>query len=197
MTGRPPSSRARYQQYKIDLKNHQTEGSRGTAAAHAKEKKGSGRQRSFFQLFSAFASLLGGYRLVIGMSLLAVTLANLLLAASNDLAMMYLSLEMVSITSYVMVAYLKGDRMSNEASLKYVLFGAVSTGTMLYGLSLLYGLTGSTALPEIREALSAGLDGPSRLALYLITLLIFAGFGFKTAVVPFHFWCPAVYQGAP
>ena len=129
--------------------------------------------------------------------LLAVTLANLLLAASNDLAMMYLSLEMVSITSYVMVAYLKGDRMSNEASLKYVLFGAVSTGTMLYGLSLLYGLTGSTSLPEIREALAAGLDGPSRLALYLIALLIFAGFGFKTASVPFHFWCPDVYHGAP
>ena len=129
--------------------------------------------------------------------LLAVTLSNLLLAASNDLVMMYLSLEMVSITSYVMVAYLKGDRMSNEASLKYMLFGAVSTGTMLYGLSLLYGLTGSTALPEIRDALAAGLDGPSRLALYLIALLVFAGFGFKTAVAPFHFWCPDVYQGAP
>src|SRR6185436_13477835 len=69
--------------------------------------------------------------------MLAVTLSNLLLAASNDLAMLYLALEMVSITSYVMVAYVKGDRLSNEASLKYVLFGAISTGAMLYGLSLL------------------------------------------------------------
>ena len=87
--------------------------------------------------------------------MLAVTFSNLLLASSNDLAMLYLALEMVSITSYVMVAYLKGDRLSNEASLKYILFGAVSTGAMLYGLSLLYGLTGSTSLPVIREVLAS------------------------------------------
>src|SRR5205814_914709 len=81
--------------------------------------------------------------------LLAVTLSNLLLATSNDIAMLYLALEMVSVTSYVMVAYMKGDRLSNEASLKYILFGAVSTGVMLYGLTLLYGLTGTTRLPGI------------------------------------------------
>src|SRR5688572_1419937 len=129
--------------------------------------------------------------------LLAVTLSNLLLAASNDLAMLYLALEMVSITSYVMVAYMKGDRLSNEASLKYILFGAVSTGAMLYGLSLMYGLTGTTSLPAIRDFLAAGLSDENRSALYLIALLVFAGFGFKTAAVPFHFWCPDVYQGAP
>jgi NADH-quinone oxidoreductase subunit N len=129
--------------------------------------------------------------------LLAVTLANVLMAAANDLAMLYLSLEMVSITSYVMVAYLKGDRLSNEASLKYVLFGAVSTGGMLYGLSLLYGMAGSSSLPAIREFLAAGLTDVNRGAVYLIALFVFAGFGFKTAAVPFHFWCPDVYQGAP
>jgi NADH-quinone oxidoreductase subunit N len=129
--------------------------------------------------------------------LLAVTFSNLLLAASNDLAMLYLSLEMVSITSYVMVAYLKGDRLSNEASLKYILFGAVSTGGMLYGLSLLYGLTGTSSLPGIREFLAAGLTDVNRGAVYLVALFVFAGFGFKTAAVPFHFWCPDVYQGAP
>jgi NADH-quinone oxidoreductase subunit N len=129
--------------------------------------------------------------------LLAVTLSNLLLAAASDLTMLYLSLEMVSITSYVMVAYLKGDRMSNEASLKYILFGAVSTGSMLYGLSLLYGLTGSTSLPVIRQALASGLTDANRLTVYVVALLVFAGFGFKTATVPFHFWCPDVYQGAP
>jgi NADH-quinone oxidoreductase subunit N len=129
--------------------------------------------------------------------LLAVTLGNLLLVSASDLAMLYLSLEMVSITSYVMVAYLKGDRMSNEASLKYVLFGAVSTGGMLYGLSLLYGLTGTTNLLEIRDFLALGLTEANRFSLYVIALLVFAGFGFKTAVVPFHFWCPDVYQGAP
>ena len=126
---------------------------------------------------------------------LALTLSNLLLAASNDLVMLYLALEMVSITSYVMVAYLKGDRMSNEASLKYLLFGAASTGGMLYGLSLLYGLTGTTSLPRIREVLALGISG-DQLGLYVATLLVVGGFAFKIAAVPFHFWCPDVYQGA-
>ncbi len=88
---------------------------------------------------------------------LSLTLSSLLLAAANDIVMLYLALEMVSITSYVMVAYLKGDRMSNEASLKYVLFGAASTGSMLYGLSLLYGMSGTTSLPRIQEFLATGI----------------------------------------
>jgi NADH-quinone oxidoreductase subunit N len=129
--------------------------------------------------------------------LLAVTLSNLLMAGANDLSMLYLALEMVSITSYVMVAYMKGDRMSNEASLKYILFGAASTGAMLYGLSLLYGIAGTTSLPAIREFLAAGMTDGTRTTMYLVALLVFAGFGFKTAAVPFHFWCPDVYQGAP
>jgi NADH-quinone oxidoreductase subunit N len=129
--------------------------------------------------------------------LIAVTLSNLLLAAANDIAMLYLALEMVSLTSYVMVAYMKGDRMSNEASLKYILFGAVSTGGMLYGLSLLYGMTGTTSLPRIQEFLAGGLSVANQQAIYLIALFVFAGFGFKVAAVPFHFWCPDVYQGAP
>jgi NADH-quinone oxidoreductase subunit N len=129
--------------------------------------------------------------------LIAVTFSNLLLASAGDLAMLYLALEMVSIASYVMVAYLKGDRMSNEASLKYILFGAVSTGAMLYGLSLLYGMTGTTSLAGIREVLASGAADANRLPLYVVALLVFAGFGFKTASVPFHFWCPDVYQGAP
>jgi len=136
--------------------------------------------------------------------MLAVTLANVLMATANDLAMLYLALEMVSITSYVMVAYVKADRLpseaarlSNEASLKYILFGAVSTGAMLYGLSLLYGLAGTTSLPLIRDYLAAGVSDANRLAVVLVTLLVLAGFGFKTAAVPFHFWCPDVYQGAP
>jgi NADH-quinone oxidoreductase subunit N len=127
--------------------------------------------------------------------ILGLTLSNLLLAAANDLVMLYLSLEMVSITSYVMVAYLKGDRMANEASLKYLLFGAASTGAMVYGLSLLYGLTGTTSLPQVRDVLSTGIPG-DQLGLFVATLLIVAGFGFKIAAVPFHFWCPDVYQGA-
>jgi len=128
---------------------------------------------------------------------LALVLSCLLLAAANDIVMLYLALEMVSITSYVMVAYLKGDRMSNEASLKYVLFGAASTGSMLYGFSLLYGLAGTTSMPGIQEYLAGGIPDANRFAVYAVTLLVLAGFGFKIAAVPFHFWCPDVYQGAP
>jgi NADH-quinone oxidoreductase subunit N len=130
--------------------------------------------------------------------LLSVTLAMLLLASSVDMLMLYLSLEMVSVGSYIMVGYLSNDRQSNEASLKYFLFGAVATGCMLYGMTLLYGLTGTTKLAAIRGILASSLSGGSNSAMLLIaTFLIFAGFGFKTAAVPFHFWCPDVYSGAP
>jgi NADH-quinone oxidoreductase subunit N len=129
--------------------------------------------------------------------LLSVTLAMLLLSSSVDLLMLYLALEMVSVGSYVMVGYVRNDRQSNEASLKYLLFGAVATGCMLYGITLLYGLTGTTKLIAVREALASGaLNGNSGMLL-IATALILAGFGFKTAAVPFHFWCPDVYSGAP
>jgi NADH-quinone oxidoreductase subunit N len=130
--------------------------------------------------------------------LLGVTLAMLLLASSVDLIMLYLSLEMVSVGSYVMVGYLKNDRKSNEASLKYLLFGAVATGCMLYGMTILYGLTGTTKLAVLREVLSSGsVAGANNAMLLIATVLVLAGFGFKTAAVPFHFWCPDVYTGAP
>jgi NADH-quinone oxidoreductase subunit N len=130
--------------------------------------------------------------------LLGVTLAMLILSASVDLMMLYLSLEMVSLGSYVMVGYLKNNRQSNEASLKYLLFGTVATGCMLYGMTLLYGLTGTTKMAAIREALASGGASSGNPAMLLIaTAMILAGFGFKTAAVPFHFWCPDVYTGAP
>lgn len=128
---------------------------------------------------------------------LALTFGNLLLAAAGDLVMLYLALELVSITSYVLVAYIKGDRLSNEASLKYLLFGAVSTAVMLYGLTLLFGLAGSTRLEDVRRALAAGLGVHGDLSLLVVVVLVLAGLGFKVAVVPFHFWCPDAYQGAP
>ena len=132
------------------------------------------------------------------MLLLGVTLAMLLLASSADLLMLYLSLEMVSIGSYVMVGYLKNDRQSNEASVKYLLFGTVATGSMLYGMTLLYGLTGTTKLAAIRDVLASEFSTGGNSAMLLIaTVLMIAGFGFKTAAVPFHFWCPDVYTGAP
>ncbi len=129
--------------------------------------------------------------------LLGVTLGMMLLAASVDLLMLFLALEMVSLGSYVMVGYLSTERQSNEASLKYILFGAVSTGAMLYGITLLFGLTGTTKMFAVREVLAQGVGGENALLLLVTSVLIFAGFGFKTAAVPFHFWCPDVYTGAP
>jgi NADH-quinone oxidoreductase subunit N len=130
--------------------------------------------------------------------LLAVTVGMILMANSINLAMLYLSLELVSLTSYIMVGYLKADRLSNEASLKYILFGAISTGSMLYGLSLIYGMTGSLNLYTIRDAfLNQGVQGFNQFTILLVLVLTMAGFGFKTAAVPFHFWCPDVYAGAP
>jgi NADH-quinone oxidoreductase subunit N len=130
--------------------------------------------------------------------LLGTTLAMILLASSVDLLMLYLSLEMVSLGSYVMVGYLKNDRKSNEASLKYLLFGTVATGCMLYGITLLYGLTGTTQIAVIRKVLAGSMVSDGNSAILLIaTAMILAGFGFKTAAVPFHFWCPDVYTGAP
>ncbi|MGH9461884.1 MAG: NADH-quinone oxidoreductase subunit N [Vicinamibacteria bacterium] len=130
--------------------------------------------------------------------LLGVTVSMMWMANSVNLLMIYLALEMVSVGSYIMVGYLKTERLSNEASLKYILFGAVSTGTMLYGLSLLFGLTGTLDLYGIRSALmnetTLAQAGP---ALLFSVILVLAGIGFKTATVPFHFWCPDVYTGAP
>ncbi len=129
--------------------------------------------------------------------LLGVTLAMLLLASSIDLLMVYLSIEMLSIGSYVLVGYLKKDRQSNEAALKYFLFGAVATGAMLYGITLLYGLTGTTKITAMRQVIASGAMDGNSVMLLVSTVLILAGFGFKTAAVPFHFWCPDVYTGAP
>ena len=130
--------------------------------------------------------------------LLGVTLGMLFLVASHHMLMLYLSLEMVSLGSYVMVGYLRNDRQSNEASLKYILFGAVSTGAMLYGITLLFGLTGSADMAVIRLSLLEGAaSGANGLTFLVAITLILAGFGFKTAAVPFHFWCPDVYTGAP
>jgi NADH-quinone oxidoreductase subunit N len=130
--------------------------------------------------------------------LLGTTLAMILLACSMDMLMLYLSLEMVSLGSYVMVGYRKNDRQSNEASLKYLLFGTVATGCMLYGITLLYGLTGTTQFAVVRKVLAGNMaSGGNSEMLLIATVLILAGFGFKTAAVPFHFWCPDVYTGAP
>ena len=117
------------------------------------------------------------------------------MASSTNLLMMYLSLELVSLPSFILVGYQKRVRRSNEAALKYVVYGGVSSGIMLFGFSWIYGLTGTLDIYEIASVLDAS---PSYgLTLFLGAALAMAGFGYKVASVPFHFWCPDVYEGAP
>jgi len=118
-----------------------------------------------------------------------------LLSGAHDLILLFLAIEMVSIPSYILAGVYRDQRSSGEAALKYVLYGAVSTGVMLFGMSLLYGLTGSTDFGLIRDHFLQGTSSP--ITLFLAMLLILAGIGYKVAMVPFHFWCPDVYEGAP
>ncbi len=128
--------------------------------------------------------------------LLTATLGMNLMAASADLLMAYLSLEMVSLVSYILVGFKKRNRQSSEAALKYVIFGGVASGVMLFGLSLLYGLSGGTAFDTVRTALISQGDAGLMITV-LAVVCVLAGFGYKIAAVPFHMWCPDVYQGAP
>ena len=125
-----------------------------------------------------------------------ITFGLFLMVSAVDLIILYISIEIVSIMSFVLAGYLKEDTFSNEASLKYVLYGALSSGIMLFGLSYIFGLTGSTNYFQIQNAISQ-LDSSANTALLLSTIMILAGFGYKVSAVPFHFWTPDVYQGAP
>jgi proton-translocating NADH-quinone oxidoreductase chain N len=127
--------------------------------------------------------------------LLSATIAMLLAVSSNNLLMVYLSIEMLSLISYMLVAFLKNNPLSSEGALKYFLFGALSTGIMLYGISLAYGLFGTTDLAAISQTLSAG--QVNKVVSVILLILILAGIGFKCTMVPFHMWAPDVYQGAP
>ena len=123
------------------------------------------------------------------------TLGMSLMAASADLIMLYLSIETTSIPLYVLAGYLKRDDKSAESGLKYFLFGALTSTVMLYGFSLLYGLSGETNLYRLAEGLRVGAITPWVLG--GVAMLTVVGFGFKIAAVPFHFWTPDVYEGAP
>lgn len=116
-----------------------------------------------------------------------------LMAAANDLIMLYVAMELTSITQYLLVGYLRDTRRSIEAGMKYFVYGAVTSAVMLYGLSLLYGFTGQTNYSAVAAGLN-NVDGPPVL---VAIILIAVGFGFKVAAVPFHFWTPDVYEGAP
>ncbi|MBM4261911.1 MAG: NADH-quinone oxidoreductase subunit N [Deltaproteobacteria bacterium] len=127
--------------------------------------------------------------------LLTCTLGMFFMASSHNLLMAYLSLELVSLTSYVLTGFLPRNRRSSEAALKYLIYGGVASGTMIYGMSWVYGMTGSLDYAAIHAALGQG--EPSKTALFLALIFILAGFGYKIVFVPFHMWSPDVYQGAP
>ncbi|MHB1005062.1 MAG: NADH-quinone oxidoreductase subunit N [Chloroflexota bacterium] len=128
-----------------------------------------------------------------GLILLA-TLGMMLMAAAGDLITIYIALETASIALYVLAGFRKSDPASGEASLKYMLLGALASAVLLYGMAFLYGLTGSTNLAVIGQKIVTQSD--SVIALLAMALVI-SGMGFKIAAVPFQMWAPDVYQGAP
>ena len=127
--------------------------------------------------------------------MLVSTLGMCLMAASADLIMLYLAIEATSIPLYVMAGFMKRDDKSTESGFKYLLFGMLTSTIMLYGFSLLYGFTGETNLSELALAFHNA-DFPI-IPVIGSLLLILVGFGFKISAVPFHFWAPDTYEGAP
>jgi len=127
--------------------------------------------------------------------LLTCALGMFFMASSSNLLMAYLSLELVSLTSYVLTGFLPHNRRSSEAALKYLIYGGVASGTMIYGMSWIFGMAGSLDYAAIQTALAQ--NGINKAALFIAFVFIMAGFGYKIVFVPFHMWSPDVYQGAP
>ena len=127
--------------------------------------------------------------------LLTSTLGMMLMAMANNLIMVFLAVETASIPLYVMAAFFPKDKASAEAGYKYMLFGALASAVLAYGLTLLYGLTAATEFADVVQGLQAGAF-PVWVTVAAL-LLVLAGFAFKVAAVPFHFWAPDVYTGAP
>ena len=128
--------------------------------------------------------------------ILFATVGMMFLGCGSDLISLYIALELMAVTFYVLVAFTKRQKRSNEAGMKYFLLGAFSSGILLYGMSLLYGITGSTNLAEIGRGVS-GAGAELRPMLLLGMVAMAAGLFFKIAAVPFHMWAPDVYEGAP
>jgi NADH-quinone oxidoreductase subunit N len=127
--------------------------------------------------------------------MLASTIGMCLMASASDLVMLYLAIETTSIPLYILAGFMLSDEHSTEAGFKYLLYGALTSAVMLYGFSLLFGFTRTTNLYALADAFKAGqLGNPVILGMIF---LIIVGLGFKVSIVPFHFWAPDVYEGAP
>ena len=129
--------------------------------------------------------------------LLTSFLGCLLMPASRDLLMLFISLELVSAPGFLMSAFRKNDLRSNEAGLKFFLIGVLSTAVMLYGMSLIYGLTGTTRLEAIAAKLAHISGGPGDRGASPAILFVVVGFAFKVSAFPFQFWAPDTYEGSP
>jgi len=128
--------------------------------------------------------------------ILFATVGMMFLGSGSDLISLYIALELMAVTFYVLVAFTKRQKRSNEAGMKYFLLGAFSSGILLYGMSLLYGIAGSTNLSEIGRGVAAA--GPELRPMLLLGMIaLAAGLFFKIAAVPFHMWAPDAYEGAP
>ncbi len=129
--------------------------------------------------------------------IIMITTGTMLMSAAGDLIMLFISLELVSMPTYILAGYAKTNEKSNEASLKYFILGVLASAILVYGFSLIYGATGSINLSGISEAINSGnmLSGNYLIITGIIMALI--GFGFKIALAPFHFWAPDTYEGAP
>ena len=126
---------------------------------------------------------------------LSSTIGMSFMAGASDMVTMYIAMEFVGILSYVLAGLKRESRLSSEAALKYVIFGAAASGVALFGLSYLFGIAGDTSLVAVREVLQKE-KGFGPIALLAI-VMVFAGLFYKTALAPMHMWCPDVYQGAP
>ena len=189
----------------------------GTAAAVV-SLIGEGDRLTFGGSFevNGFALLFKGLFCVIGLVILAISfdyfrsgryyqgeyyflmmcslLGGLIMSSARDLITIFIAIELISVPAFVMAGLRKADARSNEAALKFFLFGVLSTAVMLYGMSLVYGQTGATLLSDIRERIA---ESPNEPLIILSVFFIVVGFAFKISAVPFHFWAPDTYEGAP
>lgn len=126
--------------------------------------------------------------------LLTATLGAMLMSGASDLIMVFVAMETLGISSYLLTGYIRTNSLNNEAALKYLIIGSAATAILLFGMSYLYGLTGSTLFSEIAQKITAN---KMDITLFVILITIIAGVGYKMAIAPFHVWAPDIYQGAP